>query len=140
MSALFLLLLAGCGLAGVSYLVKVRQARTLSTFSEEEFLRLYQQMFPDPAASVLEQRQIVANHLGLPSEKLAPHQTFKQLAKYTGFVGEYEVGLGDLEAELAELFERASLKRPESFPGTIGELIHEMLTAKAKLPPGSQHS
>ena len=72
----------------------------------------------------------MAKHLGLPSEKLAPHHTFKQLARYTGFVGEYEVGMGDLEEKLMELFDQAIVDRPESFPSTIGEFIHQVLRAQ----------
>lgn len=131
MNALLLLFAAGFGLAGASYLVKLRKTQTLSSVSDEEFIRLYQVEFTEPANLVLEQRRIVAQYLGLPSEKLAPQHTFKELARYTGFVGEYEVGMGDLEAELIELFERASLKTPQSFPATIGEFIHEVLSAKA---------
>ena len=95
-------------------------------------MTLYQQEFSDPAPIVLEQRRVVAKHVGIPAEKLAPSHTFKQLARYTGFAGEYEVGMGDLEDELIELFERTSLERPEAFPATVGEFIHEVLRAKAR--------
>jgi YD repeat-containing protein len=63
---------------------------------------------------------------------LTADQTFKRLGKYTGFAGEYEVGMGDLESELMEAFARAGLEPPKTFPNTVAEFIHEMLRANAK--------
>ena len=123
------LLFAGMAVAGASYLVKVRQGRSLANVSDDEFVRLYQETFADPAHSVLEGRRFVAKHLSLPAEKLTPQQTFPQLARYTGFAGEYEVGMGDLETELMERFERAHLEPPKTFPRTVGEFIHQRLSA-----------
>ena len=126
------LLLIGATIAAVSYLVRARQARTLTTISDDEFGKLYQRRFADSSEPVLKQRVFVAKHLALPAEKLAPDQTFKELAKYTGFAAEYEVGLGDLEFELMEAYERAGLDPPKTFPNTVGEFIHVMLGANAK--------
>lgn len=134
MNALFWLLLGGIGVATGSYLVKTRRSRALASTSDEDFLRIYSRSYPDPADLVLQERKIIAAHLGLPAERLAPHDTFQRLSSYTGFAGEYEVGMGDLEEERRELFEQASLLMPESFPPTVGELIHEIATAKQKIP------
>lgn len=82
----------------------------------------------------------MAKHLALPPEKLAPNQTFKELARYTGFAGEYEVGLGDLEFELMEACERAGLDPPKTFPSTVAEFIHEMLRANAKQPANDSNT
>jgi hypothetical protein len=132
MTQLLPLLLLGVTAAVASYLVKTRQARTLANISDDEFIRLYQRRFPDSTESVLKLRTFVAKHLALPPEKLTPEQTFKELAKHTGFAGEYEVGMGDLESELIEAFEQAGLEPPKTFPITVAEYIHEMLRANAK--------
>ena len=123
------LLFAAMGVAGASYLVKVRQSRRLTNLTDDQFVRIYQQTYTDPPGSVLEMRRFVARHLSLRAEILAPGQTFEQLAKFTGFAGEYEVGMGDLESELIERFERARLAPPKVFPHTVGEFIHKMLSA-----------
>jgi hypothetical protein len=126
------LLLIGVAAAAASYLIRTRQAQTLRTVSDEEFVKSYQQRFTDSTESVLKLKTLVAKHLALPTDKLAPDQTFKQLAKYTGVAGEYEVGMGDLESELSEALERAGLEPLKTFPNTIAEYIHEMLKANAK--------
>jgi len=100
--------------------------------SNAEFLNLYRATFRDPDELVLNQRNVIARHLGLPAEALSPNQTFEGLSRYTGFVGEYEVGMGDLETALLESIERADLEQPPSFPATVGELIHEMVRLAPK--------
>lgn len=137
MNPVFWLLLGGMGVAGASYLFKSWSSRTLKITSDEEFLRLYSKTYSDSADLVLQQRRIIAAHLGLPAERLAPDLTFKRLSSYAGFAGEYEVGMGDLEEELRELFQKASLKVSPSFPATIGELIHEIARAKGISRSGS---
>lgn len=132
MTQLIPLLLIGVAAAAASYFIKTRQARTLSRITDDEFANLYQRRFADSTDSVLKLRTLVAKHLTLPADKLAPDQTFEQLAKYTGFAGEYEVGMGDLESELMEAFARAGLESPKTFPNTVAEFIHEMLRAYAK--------
>ncbi len=134
MTQLLPLLLIGVTTAVASYLVRTRQTQTLATISDDEFGKSYQRRFADSTELVLKMRTLVAKHLALPPEKLAPDQTFKDLAKYTGFAGEYEVGLGDLEFELIEAFERAGLDPPKPFPNTVAEFIHEILRANAKRP------
>ena len=118
--------------AAASYFVKTRQARTLSSITDDEFAKLYQRRFADSTDSVLKLRRFVAKHLTLPTDKVAPDQSFKQLAKYAGFAGEYELGMGDLESELMEAFTRAGVEPPKTFPNTVAEFIHEMLRANAK--------
>jgi hypothetical protein len=130
MNALFWLFLGGMGVAGASYLYKSLHSRNLEIMPDEEFLRVYGKLYADPGNLVLKQRQVIATHLGLPAERLAPDLTFKRLSSYTGFAGEYELGMGDLEDELRELFSQTSLKVSSEFPVTVGELIHEMVTAK----------
>jgi len=132
MTQLIPLLLIGLTAAAASYLFKTRQIRTLPSVSDDEFARFYQRRFADSISSVLKLREFVAKHLALPADRLAPDQTFKQLAKYTGFVGEYEVGMGDLESELMEAFARGGLPPPKTFPNTVAEFIHEMLRASTK--------
>ena len=129
MTQLLPLLLIGVTAAAASYLIRTRQTRTLPSISDDEFVKLYQRRFADSIESVLKLRTFIAKHLALPPEKLAPHHTFKELAKHTGFAGEYEVGMGDLESELIEAFERAGLEAPKTFPNTVAEFIHEMLRA-----------
>jgi hypothetical protein len=127
MNPLVWLGLGAAALAGFSLLTRLRKARSLPRISNTEFLNLYRTVFKDPDELVLNQRNVIARHLGLPVEVLSPNQTFQGLSQYTGFVGEYEVGMGDLETALLELSERAGLPQPQSFPKTVGEWIHEML-------------
>lgn len=130
MNPLIWLLLGGAGLAGISLLIRICKARSLPRISNAEFLDLYKVTFADPDELVLNQRNVIAKHLGLTAEALSPDQTFERLSRYTGFVGEYEVGMGDLETELLELIQRAGLEQPKSFPVTLGELIHEMVRVR----------
>ena len=133
MISMFWLILGGASVAGASYLYKTWRSRTLPTKSEEEFLMNYREFYSDPSDLVLQQRRNIASHLGLPPEKLSPDLTFKEISDHAGFVGEYEVGMGDLEEVLRELYQKASLKMPGSFPVTVGELIHEIVTAQKVL-------
>jgi hypothetical protein len=71
----------------------------------------------------------------MKSKEMSP--STERLSGPAGFAGEYEVGMGDLEEELRELFQKASLKVSPSFPATIGELIHEMARAKGITQSGS---
>jgi hypothetical protein len=130
MNAVFWLFLGGIGVAGASYLYKSWHSRNLDIMPDEEFLRVYSKIYADPGDVVLQQRLVIATHLGLPAERLAPDLTFERLSSYTGFAGEYEVGMGDLEDELRELFRQTSLKVTSRFPATVGDLIHEMVMAK----------
>ena len=88
-----------------------------------------------PENRILVGRHFVAEHLGLPDNKLSPEQEFKSLMQFTGFATEYEVGMGDLEDELNEMCTDAGLKAPSPFPATVGHLIHEIAKAEDK---GSQ--
>lgn len=130
MNVILWLLLASLGLATSSEILKRRRAKNLPDISDEGFLRIYKRKFADPDAIVLEERRSIASHIGLPARKLSPAHVFKELSKYTGFVGEYEVGMGDLESERMELCERAGVEKPSPFPATVGELIHEVVKAK----------
>ena len=130
MSTLVLLLLGGVGLAAISFLTKKRQSRRLPRFTDKEFLSIYKESFSGVDELVLKQRGLIASHLGLPAERLSPNHRFETLSKYTGFVGEYEVAMGDLEDQLNELFERVGLERRASFPSSVGELIQEMIKAE----------
>lgn len=130
MNAVFWLFLGGMGIAGASYLYKSLHSRNLEIMRDEEFLRVYSKTYADAGDLVLQERQVIATHLGLLAERLAPDLTFKRLSNYTGFAGEYELGMGDLEDELRELLRQKSLKVSSRFPATVGELIHEMVAAK----------
>lgn len=130
MSVMLWLLLGGVALATASELVKRRAAARLPDVPDEDFLRGYRRKFGGPEAGVLEERKFVARHIGLPARKLSPEHRFGDLSKYTGFVSEYEVGVSDLEDELAELCQRAAVKPPPRFPATVGEYINEMLKAR----------
>jgi hypothetical protein len=132
MNPLVWLGLGAAALAGISFLTRRLKARSLSLVSDAEFLERYRTTFADPDKLVLNQRTVIARHLGLPAEALSPDHTFEGLSQYTGFVGEFEVGMGDLETELLELVERADLEQPTSFPATVGELIHEMVRLAPK--------
>lgn len=130
MSALWWLLLAGGALAGVSTLVKLRKVRELPDVSDEEFLRAYRDRFNDGDNRVLKERKTIAEYLTVPYEKLSPAQTFEALKRYTGFTGEYEMGMSSLGEDLEFFCNEAKLKMPDPFPITVGEFIREIIRAK----------
>jgi len=127
------LLLAGLGLATVSQLLKRRKVHNLSDMHDEDFLRIYKKKFLGSDKIVIDERKSIAKHIGLPYKKLSPDHRFDELSMYTGFVGEYEVGMGDLADELTELCERAAMTKPQPFPNTVGEFIHEVARIKDEL-------
>ena|SRR5215217_1095509 len=124
-------LLAGLALAAASELFKRRKLPELPSMSEEEFLRAYIEKFNRPEAAVGEGRRLIANSLGLPYDKLSPDQRFEDLAKYSGFITEYEVGMGHLGDELTTLCERTGAEKPGPFPSTVGEYIHQLARLKS---------
>lgn len=124
------LIIGGIGVATASFLFKKLKLPRLPDVSDDQFLRLQKIRFDTPEARILEGRHFVARHLGLPDSKLSPEHKFEWLSQFTGFATEYEVGMGDLEDELNEMCGDAGLKAPSSFPGTVGELIHEIAKAK----------
>jgi len=124
------LILASIGVAAASRLFRRRRIENLPDVSDEIFLRVYGEEFGGPPHLVIEERIRIAKYLGLPSRKLSPKQEFKALSKYTGFVGEYEVGMGDLEDELVYLRRLASMPRSHLFPRTVGSLIQELVKCR----------
>ncbi len=124
------LLLSGAALAGLSFLVMKQRTQTLPRISNVEFLHLYKVRFDDPEEFVLNERDRIARHLGLPADVLTPNQTFEKLSQFSGFVGEFELGMGDLETTLWELFRKTNLEQPNPFPATVGELIHGIVLAR----------
>lgn len=127
------LLLASLGLAASSALFMRRRSGHLPDVPDEDFLRIFKKKFDGRDSVVIEERNTVAGHIALPARKLSPEQKFSDLAKYAGFVGEYEVGMGDLEDRLIELCRRASMGNPNPFPATVGEYIQEVAKAKERL-------
>ena len=133
MSALWWLLLACGALAAFSTIVKLRKVRELPDVSDEEFLSAYRDRFNDADNRVLEERKTIAKVLTVPYEKLSPAQTFDTLSKYTGFTGEYELGMSSLGEDLEFFCNEAKLKMPDPFPETVGAYIHEIINAKERL-------
>ncbi len=129
MNLILWLIMGGLGVAAASLLFKKRKLTQLSDVSDDTFLTRYESKFDPSGAKVLKGRRFIAKHLGLPSQKLSPEQRFEWLSQFTGFVAEYEVGMGDLEDELGEMYSRSGLKAPSLFPATVGEFINEMVKA-----------
>lgn len=128
-------ILLGClAIVAASELYKRRNLSDLPEISDEEFLRMYNRRFITPDVMVFEGRKLVAEHLGIPYQKLSPDQNFQRISRYTGFVTEYELGMSDLEDKLFDLCERVNISPPRPFPETVGEFINEMARAKEKLP------
>lgn len=136
MGPMLWLLLAGLGLAATSELLKRRKVRNLAEVSDEDFVKAYKAKFTAVDAVVIEERNSIARVLGLPSHKLFPDHRFDELSKYTGFTGDYELGMSQLGDELADLYERAAMKKPSPFPATVGEYIFKVSAAKGKLASG----
>jgi len=124
------LILASIGVAVASRVFRKRRIEDLPEVSDETFLRIYGEEFEGPPHLVIEERRRIAKYLGLPSHKVSPKQEFKALSKYTGFVGEYEVGMGDLEDELIYLRGVASMPQSALFPRTVGSLIQELVKCR----------
>jgi hypothetical protein len=136
MNLMLWLIMGGLGVAAASLLFKKRKLTQLSNVSDDTFLTRYESKFDPSGGKVLEGRRFIAKHLGLPWQKLSPEQRFVWLSQFTGFVAEYQVGMGDLEDELGEMYSRAGLKAPAPFPATVGEFINEMV--KANWSPESE--
>ena len=135
---MILWILLGClGIVAASELYKRSKLPELPEISDEEFLRKYNTRFITTDVMVLEGRKLVAEHLGIPYQKLSPDQNFERISRYTGFVTEYEVGISDLEDKLFDLCERVNTSPPDPFPETVGEFIYEIAKAKEKLTEGS---
>lgn len=130
MSGIRWVLLASVGLAAASQVFKLLRTKELSDISDESFVSIYEKRFGASNRMVIDGRRMIAKFLGLPSLKLTPNQRFEELSRYTGFITEYEVGMGDLESELEELCERAGIEKPDPFPETVGDLIYAMVRAK----------
>jgi hypothetical protein len=133
-NVLLLLLLGAGAVAAASALVKLRKVKELPDLTDQEFLTAYRRRFDDPDYRVLAERKAIAECLTLPYQKLSPFQTFESLSKYTGFTTEYELGMSSLGDELAFVCEEAHVKTPEPFPQTVGEYLHEIISAKEKIP------
>jgi len=130
MSALWWLLIGGAALAAGSTLLKRRKLKDLPDVSNEEFLSMYRFRSDRSDSKVIEERKAIAESLGVPYQKLSPSQTFKSFSRYTGFIGEYEIGMSDLGDELAHVCKQAGLRAPDPFPETVEEFINEMMKAK----------
>ncbi len=133
MNIMLWLLLAGLGIATTSELHKRRKVQNLPDISNEDFVRMYKKKFAGSDAIVIEERRSVAKALRLSFQKLSPDHEFDELSKYTGFVGDYELGMSELGDKIADLCERAGIKKPHPFPATVGELIYETVIAKERL-------
>ena len=130
MNVLLLLLLGAAALAAASTLVKVNKIRDLPDVSNDQFMSAYRLMFEDSPNQVIEERKVIGDYLGVPYQKLSPHQTFKSLSKYTGFLTEYEMGMSDLGDDLAYFCKQAGVSNPDPFPPTVGEFIHKIIRSK----------
>lgn len=133
MNPILWLLIAGAGVAAVSELLKRRKSETLPNISDQDFIAAYKREFTGSNAMVMEERNIIAAHLGVSRQKLSPNHRFDMLSKYAGFFGEYEVGIGNLGDELMELYERAAMEESPSFPATVGQLIYARVKAREKM-------
>ena len=133
-----MLFVGAAGLATFSFLARTRKIRVIPRIADAEFLELYRLSFKDPDDLILRQRGLIARHLRLPAEVLSPNQSLQELSRYCGFVGEYETGIGDLEEELLDLFEKAQIRREQAFPRSVGELIHEFIIATEALSAAYQ--
>lgn len=129
MSAYMWLLLGSVGVAIVSLLAKRRSFQRLPDLDDGEFVSVYKQDFDGDDAAVIRERKFIAKVLGVPHPKLWPNHRFKELSKLHFDVG-YEVGTSDLEDILIELCQRAGIEEPSGFPGTVGELIFALVTAR----------
>jgi len=136
MSLLFWVLLGSVGVAIISMLAKRWSFQRLPDHNDREFVKVYKQAFGGDDGGIIRERNFIASVLGVPYQKLHPDHRFEDLSKLRFDVG-YEVGMGDLEEELRELFEKASLEFPSNFPATVGQLIHEMITAKKVIQSGT---
>ena len=127
---IWLWLSVGVGVAVTSLLVKRLNLKKVPDLGDSAFVNLYRQGFAGDADAVIRERKFIAKVLGFPYQKLRPNQDFRELSKLAGFDTSYEVGMSDLEDELIELTQRAGINRPPEFPGTVGELISALVTAR----------
>jgi hypothetical protein len=124
------LLMAAGGLAVASQLSKRKKLRRIAELSDTDFIKAYRQRFAAEEADIVQERRFVGNALGIDPLKIRPDQAFTELEPLTGFLTEYHIGMSDLEAEMIKRYQQSGLEIPETFPPTVGDLIHSLLTAK----------
>jgi hypothetical protein len=116
------------GIAAVVLLVDRLRMR-LADVTDEEFIERYSALFEGSAEEALMERRYLSKTLGLPARKLAPEQTWEQLAKHAPLIS-FPVGTSDVADDLNRLLSHADIEVPRAFPSTIGATIQELIRAR----------
>src|SRR2546423_6056305 len=118
------LVLGSVGLAIVAVLARKRSFQRIPDLPDNEFVRIYKQVFQGDDAAIIRERRFIAKVLGVPHQKLHPNHRFQDLSNLHFDVG-YSVAMGDLEYDLIDLRKRVGLDSALHFPDTVGELVSE---------------
>lgn len=122
----------GLGIGLLSIFLIRRKVKTLPDLDDDVFLKKFIAIHGDVSCeAVLRERDVLAMQIGIPCHKLDPAYTFDELSNYLECLGSYSLAIGDLESTLSEQFEKLGVKKPYKRPSTIGELIHDIIKAKA---------
>lgn len=124
------LILVIVGLAGILTISRRhRGAKILPSVSDEEFALRFSRLYSARPEQVIETRRRVARILGIPVEKLAPEQTYRDLVQLFDMLGNFSVAWSDLEYEVQEIA-RIPNASQEEYPSTVGDLVAGLIQAK----------
>lgn len=134
-----LIVLCVClGLVLLSVILVKKRVKGLPDLSDNVFVKKFRDLYGEASnEAVLQERDDLASQLGIPCQKLDPSYTFDELSKHLDCLGSHALAIGDLESTVSELFEKLGVKKPYKSPSTIGELIHEIIKAKAAVSSAS---
>ena len=103
-----------------------RRRMNLTEVSDDDFLLRYGEQFGQTSDRVLAERRYLSTTLHIPYSKLAPEQTWDQLAKHGPLIA-FSVGADDVREDLLAMFKKAGLAPPDPFPTTVGGTIVALL-------------
>jgi hypothetical protein len=125
---MFLTLTVIAGVAAAVLFID-RMRNRLPDVEDDEFLQRYTLLFEGRREEVLSERRYLGKTLGLPHRKLAPEQTWDELARHAPLFS-FDVGAADVGSDLDRLLKRAATAVSPPFPTTIGATIQELIRAR----------
>lgn len=129
----------GLGIGLILIFLVKRRIKKLPDINDEQFIKKFLAVYGGVTSEVIiRERDYLASQLGIACNKLDPNYTFDDLSKHLeDHFGSYSLAIGDIESSVSELFEKLGVKKPYKSPATIGELIYEIVKAKATNSPDS---
>jgi len=115
--------------AAAAVLLSERLRMRLPDVPDDEFVRRYTSLFEGKQEDVLRERRYLGKTLGVSYRKLAPEQTWEELARQAPLFS-FGVGTTDVGSDLQRLLKRAGMAVSPPFPTTIGGTIQDLIRAR----------